>query len=280
MGLKVALVALALALTPAGYLEGRQLPSGGFAEPGRQTSPQLTAWVVLGLRASGRPPNAAALTYLVAHEDALVTATDLALGALGELAAGGDARSLLARLEAFEREDGRIGPALNSTFWGAIAMRAAGRPVPRATVRYVLAHQARSGGWAWAPGLAPDSNDTAAAIEALRACGVRGRPIARGLRYLRRLQNRDGGFELIEGRGSDTPSTAWAIQAFLAAGADPGKAAYVYLRRMQRPDGSLRYSARYVTNPVWVTAQALPALARKQFPLPSATAPRRRAMRV
>jgi hypothetical protein len=31
---------------------------------------------------------------------------------------------------------------------------------------------------------------------------------------------------------------------------------------MQRPDGSLRYSARYAVTPVWVTSQALPALAR------------------
>ena len=36
---------------------------------------------------------------------------------------------------------------------------------------------------------------------------------------------------------------------------------------MRRPDGSLRYSARYATTPLWVTAQALQALARKPFPL-------------
>ena len=36
---------------------------------------------------------------------------------------------------------------------------------------------------------------------------------------------------------------------------------------MRRPDGSYRYNARYVTTPLWVTAQVLPALARKPFPL-------------
>jgi hypothetical protein len=36
---------------------------------------------------------------------------------------------------------------------------------------------------------------------------------------------------------------------------------------MRRPDGSYRYSARYVTTPLWVTAQVLPALAREPFPL-------------
>ena len=83
-------------------------------------------------------------------------------------------------------------------------------------MRFVLGRQARSGGWAWYGGGAPDSNDTAAAIQALRAAGVRGKPIRRGLAYLRRLQNRDGGFELSPGRGSDSQSTAWAIQAFVS----------------------------------------------------------------
>jgi len=33
------------------------------------------------------------------------------------------------------------------------------------------------------------------------------------------------------------------------------------------PDGSYRYSKRYAVTPVWVTAQVLPALAGKPFPL-------------
>jgi hypothetical protein len=104
-------------------------------------------------------------------------------------------------------------------------------------------------------------------VEALRATNVGGAPIRRALRFLLRFQNRDGGFELIHGRGSDTQSTAWAVQAFRAAGKPPPRGALTYLRRLQRRDGSFRYSARYATTPVWVTAQALPALAGKPFPL-------------
>jgi prenyltransferase beta subunit len=104
-------------------------------------------------------------------------------------------------------------------------------------------------------------------VEALRAAGVRGRPIRRALSFLLRYRNRDGGFELTPGRGSDAQSTAWAIQAFLAAGKMPPRGAFAYLKRLQRPDGSFRYSSRYTTTPVWVTAQVLPALARKPFPL-------------
>ena len=76
-----------------------------------------------------------------------------------------------------------------------------------------------------------------------------------------------GGFELTKGRGSDAQSTAWAIQGLLAAGRVPPHAAFHYLGTMHRPDGSYRYSAQYVTTPVWVTAQVLAALARKTFPL-------------
>ena len=129
------------------------------------------------------------------------------------------------------------------------------------------AAQRPNGGWSWLAGGAADANDTAAAIQALRAVGVKGRPIDRGVAFLRRHQNADGGFELTLDRGSDTQSTAWAIQALLAAGRQPGAPAFRYLARMRRPDGSYRYNARYVTTPLWVTAQVLPALARKPFPL-------------
>ena len=144
------------------------------------------------------------------------------------------------------------------------------RPASRwtpATVRYVEKTQARNGGFAWATGIPPDNDDTAAAVEALAAAGVRGSVVTRALAYLRARETKDGGFELQPGSGSNVQSTAWSIQAFLAAGAKPPAAAFRYLARMTRADGSLRYSARYATTPLWVSAQALPALSRKPFPL-------------
>jgi len=134
-------------------------------------------------------------------------------------------------------------------------------------MRFVLRRQASSGGWAWYAGGRPDSNDTAAAVQALRSAGVGGAPIRRALAYLQRLRNGDGGFELTPGRGSDTQSTAWAVQAFVAAGKPVPRGALAYLRSMRRTDGSFRYSRRYATTPVWVTAQVLPALAGRAFPL-------------
>ncbi|HVM69475.1 MAG TPA: prenyltransferase/squalene oxidase repeat-containing protein, partial [Gaiellaceae bacterium] len=151
--------------------------------------------------------------------------------------------------------------------WTMLALRQAGEPVPRALTQSLLRAQRPNGGWSWLVGGAPDTNDTAAALQALRAVGVRGKPIDRGVAFLRRHQNADGGFELAGGRGSDAQSTAWAIQALLAAGRHPGAPAFRYLQRLRRADGSYRYSARYATTPLWVTAQVLPALARKPYPL-------------
>jgi hypothetical protein len=249
------------------YLEGRQTANGGFAEPGGQPTSGLTAWAVIGLRAAGKPAREleSARAYLARSEPA--SATDVELTLVARAALGEQPTELIARVRGLERESGAIGPTLNATIWGVLALRAVGEPVRPLTLRYLLGQQRRSGGWSWSVGAQPDSNDTAAAVQALRAAGVGGPPIRRGLAYLRRLQNADGGFELTPGRGSDAQSTAWAIQAFLAAGERPSSAAYRYLARLRRSDGSLRYSSSYSATPVWVTAQALTALAGKPLPL-------------
>ena len=270
MGLRISAVLAALALTGAAgpgpsvrYLESRQTPDGGLAEPRGRPDATLTAWALLALRAAGASTQTAR-DYLVAHESELES---VQLAVLAEASAGRPSDRLLTRLAALQERSGAIGDALNSTAWGVLALAQAGRAVPRPSVRFLLRHQSRSGGWSWHAGGKPDSNDTAAVIESLRAAGVAGRPIRRGLGYLRRLQNRDGGFALTQGDASDSQSTAWAIQAFLAAGKSPGPPAYRFLARMRRSDGSYRYSARYAITPVWVTAQVLPAVSGKPFPL-------------
>ena len=256
-----------VAATGVDYVRAHQTAEGGFADSAGTSSPELTAWAVLGLRAAGGGANQRALSYLVAHEGGLTDLTDVELTAMAETVLGRRPDRLLARIRAAQQPSGRIGPGVNSTTWAILAVRQARETAPRAAVRYLVRAQRRSGGWGWSPGGAPDSNDTAAAIQALRATGARGAPIRRGLAYLRRLHNRDGGFELTPGRGSDSQSTAWAIQAFLAARKPIPKGAFGYVHRMRRRDGSYRYSARYQTTPVWVTAQVLPALMGRWFPL-------------
>lgn len=257
MGLAALVAAAVLAATPVSFVQSHGV-NGAFAEPGGTPDALLTSWAVLGLRAAGAPAPGS-LDYLRSQESSLSASTDVALVALAEQALGYRNETLLAKLA--PQADGRIGPTLNSTYWGVLALGRAGA----ATRRYLLAHQARNGGFAWGVGGPPDSNDTAAALQALRVAGVRGGAVTRALRFLRTFQNRDGGFELTHGRGSDAQSTAWAIQGFVAAGVKPPRSAFAYLARLRRPDGSYRYSARYVTTPVWVTSQVLAALAKRPF---------------
>jgi hypothetical protein len=264
VGLKIAVLAAASVLS---FVQGRAQPDGGYAEPGGHSTVGLTATAVLALRAAGAQVPGAARAYLTAHETGL-SPTELELATMAEAVTGGASPELLASLDALARPSGAIGPTLNSTIWGMLALRQVGSRASSATVRYVEAAQTRSGGFGWATGIKPDNDDTAAAVEALAAAGVRGSVVTRALAYLRTRETKDGGFELQPGSGSNVQSTAWSIQAFLAAGAKPPPAAFRYLARMTRADGSLRYSARYATTPLWVSAQALPALFRKPFPLP------------
>jgi hypothetical protein len=168
--LAVAVAACALATSsPAGFVASHQQPDGGFAEPRGQSDPSLTAWSVLGLAAAGEQPSGSAADYLAARPTS--GATNLALRILALRALRRDTTTEVARLEALRRPNGRIGPLVNSTIWGVLALRAAGRPAAP-SARYLLRAQHGSGGWAWYPRGAPDSNDTAAAVQALRAAGV------------------------------------------------------------------------------------------------------------
>ena len=255
MGVKLfaAFLAATALATPTAFVQAQQRDDGGFGDP------QLTAWATLGLVAAGADTGGA-IEYLAQRQPS--DATGVALVAMARAAAGDRPDELLGRLRAV-----RPGKLVNATIWTLLALRQAGEPAPQALVQAILAAQRPSGGWPWHVGGAPDTNDTAAAIQALRSAGVAGRSIDRGVAFLRRHQNADGGFELSEGRGSDAQSTAWAIQALIAARRQPGGGAFRYLARLRQEDGSYRYSARYATTPLWVTAQVLPALARKPFPL-------------
>jgi energy-coupling factor transport system substrate-specific component len=80
------------------------------------------------------------------------------------------------------------------------------------------------------------------------------------------MQERDGGFPLQPGGASNSQSTAWAAQALLAAGAPIGRA-LAYLRARVAPTGAVYYAEGVMQTPVWVTAEALAALARRPLPI-------------
>jgi hypothetical protein len=100
------------------------------------------------------------------------------------------------------------------------------------------------------------------------------RGVARAAAFITRTQKSDGGFPLQPGAGSNAQSTAWAVQALVAAGRNPdgvrrggSRNPLGYLRTLVASDGSVRYSRTSAQTPVWVTAQALTALARRPLPI-------------
>jgi hypothetical protein len=251
----------------AAFLASRQSPTGGFAEQGQQPDASLTAWAALGLVAANASGSARARAGEFLRSRPVEKGTDgdvalrvIALAALGERVDD----ALVARLR-----EHRPGSLVNETIWTVIALRGVGEAPSPTLVRAILSAQGKGGGFSWLRGGRPDSNDTAAAIQALRAAGLGAgnAAIRRAVAALRGFQDRGGGFSLTKGREPDAQSTAWAIQGLISAGEKPGKAPFRFLSRLRRGDGSYRYSVQYATTPVWVTAQVLPALTGRPFPL-------------
>ena len=81
------------------------------------------------------------------------------------------------------------------------------------------------------------------------------------------------------GGESNAQSTAWAVQGLAARGRNRrrdrrsgGRSPLGYLQSLVAPNGSVRYSRTSAQTPVWVTAEALAALAREPFPIGSGSA--------
>jgi energy-coupling factor transport system substrate-specific component len=277
------------------YLEGAQNGDGGFGgAKGQRSSELYSAWVAIGLSAAGRDPLSltrtghSVLDSIRGESSTLEGAGDeertiLALRACGvsvHALPGGDP---LGKLMSARASDGSFGRLVDIT---TFAMRAAGRPVSdpvvRAAGRWLERQQNPDGGFGFAGrGASEDVDDTAAALQGVIDSGGRRSPIvARAVAFLRRAQNPDGGYAQQVGGASNAQSTAWAAQGLIAAGQDVravtrggSRSPLAYIESLVAPDGSVRYSRTSAQTPVWVTAQALIALAGKPFPI--APAPRR-----
>lgn len=253
------------------YLESRLDRNGCAAEPGGRSSVNLTAWAALGLVAAGRSARRPA-TCIAGRIREVRTVADLEMAILA-LRAGGvgvrdvGGRDLIAELEGSIR-GGRIGPTIGTTHFGILALRASGRPVPRAVRTRLLRDQNPDGTWPVSPGGDGDSNLTASGLQAAVAAGVprADRRLLRAATALRGFRS-SGGYALAEGGRPDAQSTAWVLQGLAAIGRrDP--AAERFLAGLQQRDGSVTYQRGTRITPVWVTAQAAGGLARRPFPFP------------
>ncbi|HET6849440.1 MAG TPA: hypothetical protein VFH74_11305 [Gaiellales bacterium] len=278
--LALALPAAAQATSGASYLASRQTLSGGFAEPGGSASVSLTEWAVMGLRAAGKNPARMHRSgghgpghFLASHASHWTSSYALERGILAVVAMGKDPRNfgghdLVRRLRGQIVTNGRIGRYANSTYWGVLALKAAGARIPSRSITYIKNRQAGGGGFPYASSSAPDSNDTAAAVMALRAGGVScsGGVLTNAYDYLHSLQRSDHGYALGPSDGSDSQSTSWAIQARIRCGLS-NTGALEFLAARKRSDGSYNYAPGNHQTPAWVTSQVLPAVNGKAYPI-------------
>jgi hypothetical protein len=262
------------------YLASRLTPSGGFAEPGASASVGLTEWTVMALKAADRNPatmkrsGGHTPTYFLAQRaPKWRDAFQLERGILAVVALGKDPRTfagvdLIRKLSAKVALSGKIGKYANSTYWGVIAFRAAGVTVPRRSLDFIRAQQRSSGGFGYSSSSATDSNDTAAAVMALRSGAIPcdWRVMTKAYAYMQTLQRSDGGYGLGTSSGSDSQSTGWVMMARTKCRLSNTRA-LGYLRDRQLPSGAFEYRAGLVQTPVWVTAQVVPAVRGRAYPI-------------
>jgi prenyltransferase beta subunit len=245
---------------------------------------------VIGLAAAGRNParvrrrGVSGVDVLWSGARLQRSTADVARTILGLSAAGRSARrapggDLVTRLRGRQDRDGSFDGLVNLTAFGVLALRSAGvRASDRALRRAAAAlvrRQNPDGGFNFAGRGLSGVDDSAAALQALASVRGRGaRSVRRAAAFLRRRQNVDGGFPLQPGQRSNAQSTAFAVQGLIAAGIDPdrqrtrgSRTPIAYIRSLQAANGSIRYSRTNAQTPVWVTAQALAALARRPLPL-------------
>jgi prenyltransferase beta subunit len=273
------------------YLAASQNAGGGFgAAPGQASSELYTAWAAMGLAAAGRNPatlrrggrsvlDALRAQAATLHGPGDLERTILALHACGAPAGSIAGKNLISGLVRYRASDGSFGRLLNITAFAVFALRAAGHSARDRAVaaagRWIAGHQDADGGYNFAGrGGTSDVDDTAAALQALLDAGIGGGAVTRAVAFIERAQNPDGGFPAEPHRESNAQSTAWAVQGLVAAGRNVeavrsrgSRSPVAYLQSLVASNGSVRYSRTSAQTPVWVTAQALAALALKPFPV-------------
>jgi len=277
------------------YLDHFQNVDGGFGgAPHQSSSPLYTGWATLGIAAAGTNPRDVrhgkrnVITYMRRHvpkpkDVGGLERTILMLHASGVSQRNFGRHNLVAELIALRKPDGSWEELVDHTSFGILALRAGGMSPKalRTSALWLMRQQNADGGFGFATkGGSSDADDTGSTLQALASVGWRHRVATRrALAYLRKTQNADGGFGQMNADSSNAQSTSWAVQGIVAAGANPAAlrrnrhTPISYITSLQQANGAVRYSRTSAQTPIWVTAQALTALARNPFPV---KAPKRR----
>ena len=268
------------------YLAQHQQADGGWAEPGQTTGAASPSWfAATAITSAGEKPlnwqinGVSSLDFWDTPKEGAEGTGEL--GKMTTLLAqyGIDARNYnghnyVEELKAKMKPNGQMGDFIYTTYWGIFGLIASGEDASK-PVEWMKTQQQENGGFGWAEGALPDSDDTAACIMALIAGGVSPDDpvIKKAVQYLRDVQEPTGGFNYGYYSESNLASTVWVIQALCAADVDPatitnnGKSPVDYVLSLQQEDGSFKYTEYVVDSPVGMTGRAIPALMGKPYPV-------------
>jgi Prenyltransferase and squalene oxidase repeat len=263
------------------FLLRAQARAGGFgAAPGRRPSALMTGWAALALArvAPANPALRSARRLLrtppfrprsLADLERSILALQGSPNAADRRAAARRRRALAVR----QRANGSFAGDPNLTAFGILALDHEKRYAPhrRRAGRWLAARQLADGGFPLsARTRAGDVDTTGAALWALGP-SLEPTAIRRARAFLRAAQSHDGGFGMQAGQEANSQTTALAVAGMRAAGIAParmrtedGITPLDYLRARMGPGGSVAYDGSSERTPVWVTAQALLALADQQ----------------
>ena len=248
------------------------------AQPSSEMAGGQQADAIVALRAAGRSPGSLSsrLRRLAADGPGYArTPGAAAKVALAAVAADADPSSLggvdyLRRVRAGSA-GGRYGATAFDQALAMLALRAAGRPVPRAALRLLRRTRGR-GGWnlGLSGGGADEVDTTGLVIEAMRAAGApaRDRALRSATAWMLRQRNRQGGLASAGGRrATEANATAAAIRALRAMGRRPPASMRAALRSLQERDGAVRFRHRDAGSRLLATNDAIVALAGRRLPV-------------
>jgi prenyltransferase beta subunit len=283
------------------YLHTQQTKAGGFAAS-RTAAALATPWCMLAISAAGqspalwhRPGGRTPVQYLQSLDLEAVArqtanpATYYAILIMAYKAAGrgslvshaGSRRiNLVSKLLSYRQPSGAFAfraNSVNTTAWAIMALKAAGTAASAraAAVSWLKMQAASDGGFSYIQHGSPDSDDTAAVVQALRAGGVSSSApvIRRAMSYLHTQQLSNGGMASGFGSGANAESTAWTIQAVVATGGNPtswkksGHTLIGFLSGLQAPSGAFYHFGTVLSAPLLTTSEAVVALQRRAYPL-------------
>ncbi|MDD5146178.1 MAG: prenyltransferase/squalene oxidase repeat-containing protein [Candidatus Pacebacteria bacterium] len=215
-------------------------------------SQPFDAWSLMALTSAGETNLDLSFLQSVNEKTALGYAKYiLALTAVGKNPTNFGNENYVEKLKGFYQNN-QFGDVnlLNDDIWAILALGALGQDQlgqVQASQDYILSHQNIDGGWGYSISATSDTNDTAAAIMALKEAGAADTSgaVQRATAYLKSTQNEDGGFPYSAGSVSDSCSDAWVISAVYKLQQDPfgsawfknGHHAVQSLQSLQDTDG-------------------------------------------